>query len=198
MTEGIGVMSICTRRQAVAAVLGAALVLAGCSRAATDAEVTDETDEAVTTAIGAPKERTYTIIDVASDGEFTVLVAAIEAAGLTARLSGGGPFTVFAPTDAAFAALPDGVLETLLRPGNTRHLKELLRYHVVPGSVLEAGLTAGEITTVQGEKITLATEGGITVNGASIITYDILASNGVIHVIDAVIIPPGMDLSRFS
>jgi len=187
-------MSICTRRQVVAAALGAALILAGCSRASTDVEATGQASPRTAS---APVVRADTIIAIASEGEFTVLVAAIQAAGMTGSLSADGPFTVFAPTDAAFAALPTGVLETLLRPGNTRFLKELLRYHVVPGTFLEADLTAGAIITAQGEAITLATEGGITVNGVSIITFDVLASNGVIHVIDTVILPPGFDLTKF-
>jgi len=141
-------------------------------------------------------EELGTIVDVAVEaGSFTTLVAAVEAAGLAETLSGEGPFTVFAPTDEAFAALPPEIVEALLLPENQDVLAEILTYHVVSGEVLAADVTAGEVATVQGEEITLAVDDGVTVNGANVIATDVLASNGVIHVIDAVIIPPSIDPS---
>ena len=131
------------------------------------------------------------IVDTAVEaGSFTTLVAAVEAAGLAETLKGEGPFTVFAPTDDAFAALPEGTVEELLKPENKDKLTSILTYHVVPGKVMSGDLTNGmTATTVQGSDVTLMTEGGVTVDGANVVQADIEASNGVIHVIDAVIMP---------
>lgn len=131
------------------------------------------------------------IVDTAVDaGSFTTLVAAVQAAGLVDTLKGEGPFTVFAPTDDAFAALPDGTVETLLLPENKDQLVSILTYHVVSGKVMSGDLSDGmTATTVQGGDVTITTEGGVMVNGANVTAADIEASNGVIHVIDAVIIP---------
>jgi len=124
-------------------------------------------------------------------GGFGTLLTAAEAAGLTATLKGDGPFTVFAPTDSAFAALPDGTLDTLLKPENRDQLAGILSYHVVPGKVMAADLTEGmKAKTVQGGEVTISLAGGAKVNGANITTADVAASNGVIHVIDQVILPP--------
>lgn len=129
---------------------------------------------------------------VAADN-FETLVAAVQAADLVETLKGDGPFTVFAPTDAAFAALPEGTLETLLEPGNKDQLTAILTYHVVPGAVMSGDLTDGmEAGTVQGEDITVDLSDGVQVEGASVVQADIEASNGVIHVIDQVILPPSM------
>ena len=132
------------------------------------------------------------IVDTAvGAGTFTTLVAAVEAAGLVETLKGPGPFTVFAPTDAAFAALPAGTVEDLLKPENKDQLVAVLTYHVVPGKVMSTDLTEGlTAATVQGADVTITLEGGAKVNGAVISTADIEASNGVIHVIDSVILPP--------
>ena len=132
------------------------------------------------------------IVDTAvGAGNFTTLVAAVEAAGLVETLKGEGPFTVFAPTDAAFAALPAGTVEDLLKPENKDKLVAILTYHVVPGKVMSTDLTEGQkAATVQGGEVTITLEGGAKVNGAVISTADIEASNGVIHVIDSVILPP--------
>ena len=132
------------------------------------------------------------IVDTAvGAGSFTTLVAAVEAAGLVETLKGEGPFTVFAPTDEAFAALPEGTVENLLMPENKDQLVAVLTYHVVPGKVMSGDLTNGmEAATVQGANVTIMTEGGVKVNDANVVTADIEASNGVIHVIDAVILPP--------
>jgi uncharacterized surface protein with fasciclin (FAS1) repeats len=124
-------------------------------------------------------------------GTFTTLVAAVQAAGLVETLTGEGPFTVFAPTDEAFAALPAGTVESLLLPENLDQLVAVLTYHVVPGAVMSTDLTDGmTATTVQGGDITIDLDNGVTVNGATVVAADIVASNGVIHVINAVILPP--------
>lgn len=135
---------------------------------------------------------TKDIVDTAvGAGSFTTLVAAVEAAGLVETLKGPGPFTVFAPTDAAFAALPAGTVEDLLKPENKDKLVAILTYHVLPGKVMSTDLSEGlKAATVQGDEVTITLEGGPKVNGAAISTADIEATNGVIHVIDAVILPP--------
>ena len=132
------------------------------------------------------------IVDTAvGAGSFTTLVAAVEAAGLVETLKGPGPFTVFAPTDAAFAALPAGTVEDLLKPENKAKLVAILTYHVVPGKVMSTDLTEGmKAATVQGGEVTITLDGGAKVNGATLSTADIAATNGVIHVIDSVILPP--------
>jgi uncharacterized surface protein with fasciclin (FAS1) repeats len=132
------------------------------------------------------------IVDTAvANGSFTTLAAALTAAGLVETLKGEGPFTVFAPTDAAFAALPAGTVEELLKPENKDQLVAVLTYHVVPGAVMSTDLTEGmTATTVNGKDITITLEGGPKVNGAVISAPDVAASNGVIHVIDSVILPP--------
>ncbi|MDF1717534.1 MAG: fasciclin domain-containing protein [Antarcticimicrobium sp.] len=131
------------------------------------------------------------IVDTAvSAGSFTTLVAAVQAAGLVETLKGEGPFTVFAPTDDAFAALPEGTVENLLKPENKDQLTAILTYHVVPGKVMSTDLSNNMMAaTVQGGDVTIMTEGGVTVNGANVTTADVMASNGVIHVIDQVILP---------
>ncbi len=134
------------------------------------------------------------IVDTAvAAGSFETLVAAVEAADLVEVLKGEGPFTVFAPTDEAFAALPEGTVESLLLPENQEMLVSILTYHVVPGEVMakDAEGASVELTTVQGAMITVDGTGeGVTVNGANVISADVAADNGVIHVIDAVIMPP--------
>lgn len=129
------------------------------------------------------------IVETAIDaGSFTTLVAAVEAAGLVETLQSEGPFTVFAPTDAAFAALPAGLLEDLL--ANPEQLAEILLYHVVPGQVMAADVVnLSSATTAQGSDLTITTSSGVMVDGANVVTTDIQATNGVIHVIDAVITP---------
>ena len=133
---------------------------------------------------------TLDIVDTAIDaGTFTTLVAAVEAAGLVDTLKSEGPFTVFAPTDEAFAALPEGTIEGLL--ADPEALATILTYHVVAGKVMSTDLSDGmTATTVNGADITIMTEGGVMVNGANVVAADIEASNGVIHVIDTVLMPP--------
>ena len=130
------------------------------------------------------------IVDTAVEaGTFTTLVAAVQAAGLVETLKGDGPFTVFAPTDEAFAALPEGTVEGLL--ADPEALAAVLTYHVVAGKVMSTDLTNNMMApTVNGADVTIMTEGGVMVNGANVIAADVEASNGVIHVIDAVILPP--------
>lgn len=132
------------------------------------------------------------IVDTASEaGSFTTLIAAVEAAGLVETLKGEGPFTVFAPTDEAFAALPEGTLDDLLLEENRDQLVSILTYHVVPGNVASSDLTEGmTAATVEGNEVTFTLEGGPKVNDANITQPDVAADNGVIHVIDAVIMPP--------
>ena len=132
------------------------------------------------------------IVDTAvAAGDFTTLVAAVQAAGLVDTLKDEGPFTVFAPTDAAFAALPARTVETLLKPENKDQLVSILTYHVVPGAVMSSDLTEGMMAaTVQGANVTFTLDGGAKINDANITKADIAASNGVIHVIDKVIMPP--------
>ena len=131
------------------------------------------------------------IVDTAvAAGNFKTLVAAVKAAGLVETLKGEGPFTVFAPTDAAFAALPDGVVADLLKPENKDKLVSVLTYHVVAGKVMSSDLKEGmKAATVQGQEVMITLDGGPKVSGAMISTPDIGTSNGVIHVIDAVILP---------
>jgi uncharacterized surface protein with fasciclin (FAS1) repeats len=176
------------RPSAFAAVAVAiALTLSACG---SDSEETMEE----TTEVTAPG----TIVDVAvGAGSFSTLVAAVTAADLVETLSGEGPFTVFAPTDDAFAALPAGVLDALLLPENKALLAQILTYHVVSGMVMAADVTDGDVATVEGQNVTLSTASGVTVNGANVVTADVAASNGVIHAIDAVILPPGVDVSKF-
>jgi uncharacterized surface protein with fasciclin (FAS1) repeats len=132
------------------------------------------------------------IVDTAvAAGQFGTLVAAIQAAGLVDVLKGDGPFTVFAPTDAAFAALPAGTVEELLKPENKDQLISVLTYHVVPGKIMStdiAGKTA-EVATVQGSNISVNATNGVMVDNATVVTADIEADNGVIHVIDQVVLP---------
>jgi uncharacterized surface protein with fasciclin (FAS1) repeats len=135
---------------------------------------------------------TGTIVDVAAGNpDFSTLVAAVQAAGLVDTLSGAGPFTVFAPTNAAFADLPPGTLDSLLKPENRDQLVAILTYHVVPGKVLAADVVGLEsATTAQGQSLTISVaDGGVKVDSANVTATDVMASNGVIHVIDAVVIP---------
>jgi len=130
----------------------------------------------------------------AANDSFETLTAALKAAGLTETLAGEGPFTVFAPTDEAFAALPQDALQELLKPENKAILVKILTYHVVPGKVTSNDLKAGGVKTVEGGEVNVKTDSamGVTVNDAKVVQPDIQASNGVIHVIDKVILPPDL------
>ena len=126
----------------------------------------------------------------AGDDNFKTLVAAVKAAGLVETLQGKGPFTVFAPTDAAFAKLPKGTVEDLLKPENKAKLVSILTYHVVPGKVMASDVKTMEAKTVQGQQVSLnVSDAGVTINDAKIVKTDLVANNGVIHVIDTVILP---------
>lgn len=131
------------------------------------------------------------IVDTAvGAGSFTTLVAAVQAAGLVDTLKGDGPFTVFAPTDEAFAALPEGTVDSLLLPENKDQLVAILTYHVVPGKVMSTDLVDDmEAPTVNGETVTIDLDNGVMVEAATVTSADIETSNGVIHVIDTVILP---------
>jgi uncharacterized surface protein with fasciclin (FAS1) repeats len=131
------------------------------------------------------------IVAVASSaGSFKTLVAAVKAAGLVETLQGKGPFTVFAPTDEAFAKLPPGTVEDLLKPENKDKLVAILTYHVVPGKVMAADVKTMMVKTVNGKELSIKVDDGkVTVNGAKVIKTDVAASNGVIHVIDTVLLP---------
>ena len=151
---------------------------------------------AVTAGAGGHKSATKPqkdIIDTAETaGSFPTLAAALEAADLIGALKADGPYTVFAPTDEAFAKLPAGTVEDLLKPENQEQLQAILLYHVVSGTIMAADIGA-EATpaTLQGASIDVVSSGGgVTVNGANVVSADVVASNGVIHVIDAVILPP--------
>ncbi len=139
------------------------------------------------------KETKADIVDTAvAAGSFETLVAAVQAAGLVDALKSEGPFTVFAPTDKAFAALPEGTVASLLLPENKDQLVAILTYHVVAGKVMAADVVGlDSATTLQGQDIKITVEDAtVKINGASVIMADIATSNGVIHVIDAVILPP--------
>jgi uncharacterized surface protein with fasciclin (FAS1) repeats len=160
-----------SRLATLAVAAAAAAGIAGASARATETDIVD-------TAIAA--------------GQFKTLAAALDGAGLVATLKGQGPFTVFAPTDAAFAKLPAGTVDDLLRPENKAKLAAILTYHVVPGRVTAADVVRlKEAKTVNGEMIGVKADGGsVMINDAKVTAADVAASNGVIHVIDTVILPP--------
>lgn len=138
------------------------------------------------------KAQAADIVDTAvSAGSFNTLVAAVQAAGLVDTLKGDGPFTVFAPTDEAFAALPEGTVETLLKPENKDQLVSILTYHVVPAKLMSGDIAGkrAKVLTVQGDRLSVNAKNGVKVNDAKVVQADIEASNGVIHVVDTVILP---------
>jgi uncharacterized surface protein with fasciclin (FAS1) repeats len=163
-----------------------ALLALGCSqepepRSADDATATE-----------APAPASGDIVETASSaGSFTTLVAAVQAAGLEETLKSPGPFTVFAPTDDAFAKLPEGTVESLLKPENKEKLAAILTYHVVSGKVMSTeAVKLNSATTVNGKELSLdASTGKLVVSGATVTTADVQASNGVIHVVDTVLLP---------
>jgi uncharacterized surface protein with fasciclin (FAS1) repeats len=146
---------------------------------------------AALTASALAADKPMDIVDTAVAGHFHTLVAAVQAAGLVETLKGPGPFTVFAPTDEAFAKLPAGTVEELLKPENKSKLQAILTYHVVAGRFLAKDVMAiSAAPTVQGQSITIGhADGGVMVDNAHVVRVDIVASNGVIHVIDTVIMP---------
>lgn len=185
-----------------------AMTLAACGSESTESETSPTaaaTSEAASPAASASAEASAGMSDEAAAGDIvavasanpttTTLVTALDAAGLVETLQGPGPFTVFAPTDDAFAALPAGVLDKLVQPQNKDALTQILTYHVVSGEVMAADVTDGPVPTVEGQDITLSTAGGgVTINEtAKVTTPDVDATNGVIHLIDTVLLPPGFD-----
>lgn len=141
---------------------------------------------------GAVAAKAADIVDTAiAAGNFSTLVAAVQAAGLVDTLKSEGPFTVFAPTDEAFAKLPEGTVESLLKPENKDQLIAILTYHVVPGKIMAADIAGKKtmVKTVQGGELTVDAMNGVMVDNASVISADIETSNGVIHVIDQVVLP---------
>ena len=157
------------------------------------ADTTTATDSTATPAATEGE----TIVDVASaNGSFGTLVSAIQAADLADTLKGAGPYTVFAPTDEAFAALPEGTLDKLLLPENKEVLTQILSYHVVSGNVPSSDVTTGAVPSLEGADLDITADAGsVTVNGAAVTQPDVMASNGVIHVIDQVLVPPTVDVS---
>ena len=171
------------------------LILAACAPAATPAPTAPTATQAPEPT-ATPEPMLKDIVDTAvADGRFTTLVAAVGAAELVDTLKGEGPFTVFAPTDDAFAALPAGTVDELLKPENKQQLTDILLYHVVSGKVMAADVTAlTSATTVLGKDVAIKVDmGNVYINEAKVIITDIETSNGVIHVIDAVLLPPAED-----
>ena len=188
------------------AVLAATSVLALGACSSDNTEMTPETTMATTVAPAttdttAPETTAAaaalgSVVEVAAaSGSFSTLIAAIQVSGLAGTLSEGGPFTVFAPSEEAFAALPAGLLEKLLKPENKAVLAQILTYHVVSGKVLASDIKDGAVASVEGSELTFSTTGGIMVHDARITTPDVPASNGVIHVIDKVLLPAGIDIA---
>ncbi len=187
-----------TPRRLAAGLAVGALALAACGSDSNDADESATTEAAAeesSESSGEESAEAGTIVDVAvGAGTFNTLVAAVTAAGLAETLSGEGPFTVFAPTDDAFAALPDGLVDALLLPENEAALTAVLTYHVLGAEVPSSDVAPGDVETLQGESITIGVEDGtVTVNDATVTAVDVEASNGVIHVIDAVLVPPSID-----
>ena len=134
----------------------------------------------------------------ASQGQFKTLIQAVQAAGLTEKLAAPGPYTVFAPTDAAFSALPKATLDQLLQPANKQQLIKVLSYHVIPGGITSQQLTSGEVKTIEGSPVKITVDrasNSITVNNAKVTQPDIPASNGIVHVVDQVLLPPNFPAS---
>ncbi len=154
-----------------------------------------ETEQAAETEVmetPQPVEQPNTVVDIAAGSpDHSTLVAAVSAAGLAETLSGDGPFTVFAPTNAAFEALPAGTVDNLLQPENKDQLTGILTYHVVSGNVMAADLTDGQkVTTLNGQELTVSIQDGkVMINGANVTAADLDGSNGVVHVIDSVLMP---------
>ncbi len=158
----------------------------------TEATATDTPATETAAAIDTPAAAPATVVDIAvGSADHTTLVAAVKAAGLVETLSGAGPFTVFAPTNAAFSALPAGTVDNLLKPEMKADLTAVLTYHVVPGAVKAADLKDGQkIKTVNGAELTVTIKDGkVMIDGANVTAADLTAGNGVVHVIDAVVMP---------
>jgi uncharacterized surface protein with fasciclin (FAS1) repeats len=187
------------------AVLAAAslMVLAACGSDDNSTDTTGAPDsstpaaEVEYTAKDAADAGTIFVEIASSNEQFGTLFAAVAVAGLGETLGGEGPFTLFAPTKAAFDALPEGLLTKLLLPANKAVLAEILAYHVVAGKVMAADVAAGDVATVQGENITIDTTDGVKINTATVTQTDFPATNGVIHMINEVLVPPSVDVAAF-
>ncbi len=167
-----------------------AVVMTSCGGGESTAETT--TDTVATEAAPAAPTTPATVVDIAvGSADHSTLVTAVTTAGLVETLSGAGPFTVFAPTNAAFAALPAGTVETLLKPESKADLTGILTYHVVAGSLKAADLTDGQkLKTVNGAELTVSIKDGkVMIDGANVTAADLVAGNGVVHVLDAVVLP---------
>lgn len=181
-------MNFVNRSLALVAVTAGVALIAACGTASSNT--------ASTSPVPTTRPAAQNIVQIASSNpDFSTLVTAVKAAGLADTLASPGPFTVFAPTNEAFAALPAGTLDTLLKPENKATLASILTYHVVSGSVYSKDVKAGSVTTVNGANFTVSFDSGSVFltddkgNKAKIVTTDIAASNGVIHVINAVLLP---------
>jgi transforming growth factor-beta-induced protein len=177
-----------------AALAAGSLLMAACGSDADNSTAASDTTAAAAADTTAAAPALVDIVDTAvAAGSFTTLAQLLTDAGLVETLKGEGPFTVFAPTDEAFAAVPAETLEALAADKDA--LVKVLTYHVVPGKVMAADVATGDVATVEGSTVALVAEGGkVTVNGANVVTADVEASNGVIHVIDAVILPEGLEI----
>lgn len=174
-------------------VLFAAMVISSCNNSS-EKKPAEDTTATITSqeSTPPPAEQAKDIVDIAiGSADHSTLVAAVKAAGLVETLKGAGPFTVFAPTNAAFNALPAGTVDNLLKPENKADLTNVLSYHVVAGALKAADLTDGQkLKTVQGNELTVTIKDGkVMIDGANVTAADLSASNGVIHVIDAVVLP---------
>ncbi len=173
----------------VFAISSTTLIACNSAETKTEATTTDAMKEEVKEPV---KEKAKDVVDIAIGSvDHTTLVAAVTAAGLVETLKGAGPFTIFAPTNAAFAALPAGTVDGLLKPESKAALTNILTYHVVSGSVKAADLKDGQkVKTLQGEELTVTIKDGkVAINGANVTAADLEGSNGVVHVIDAVLMP---------
>lgn len=179
----------------------ASLALVGCSSSTDTAESSPSpaatSASPMETAVESPVADETIVGVAAGNPDFSTLVAAVQAAGLAETLSGPGPYTVFAPTNAAFEALPAGLVDALLLPENKEVLTQILTYHVVEGEVMSSDVQPGEVPTVEGEDLTITVKpnGTVRVNDAKVTAVDIEGSNGVIHVINKVLVPPNVDVN---
>ena len=181
----------------------ASLALVGCSSSSDTAESSPSPAATTSAPMESPSAAETpmadeTIVGVAAGNpDFSTLVAAVQAAGLAETLSGSGPYTVFAPTNEAFDDLPAGLVDALLLPENKEVLTQILTYHVVEGEVMSADVQPGKVPTVEGSDLTIRvqSDGDVKVNRADVEAVDVVASNGVIHVIDEVLVPPNVDVA---
>jgi uncharacterized surface protein with fasciclin (FAS1) repeats len=184
--------------------VGAAVITVACAPADETATTTDETYPAAEQSPADPADMDMaagtgepaTVVDALNEeGSYSTLTQALTEAELTEALSQPGPFTVFAPTDEAFAALPEGTVEQLLLPENRQVLQEVLAYHVTSGAITSDQIATGDVTTLQGETVPVNADGGaVTVGNAQVVNPDVEAGNGVVHGIDTVLLPPDLQL----